>query len=86
MSQQEINTSITPTFLKPVCCKEATDVSELTCTTNTCGLPAEMQPTALPPPCPPHKKVMIMGEVINNIALFVQFQEHTTVQEQNQKI
>ena len=38
------------------------------------------------PPLPPHKKVMIMGEVINNIALFVQFQEHTTVQEQNQKI
>jgi hypothetical protein len=48
MSQQEINTSTTPTFSKPVCCEEATDVSELTCTTNTSGLPAQMQPT--PPP------------------------------------
>jgi hypothetical protein len=29
--------------------------------------------------------VMIMGEVIHNIALFVQFQEHTIVQEPNKK-
>jgi hypothetical protein len=75
MSQQVINTSITPTFLELVCQTEATNGNELTYATNTSGLHAEMQPTPL--------SVMIMGEIIHNIALFVQFQEHTKVQEQN---
>jgi hypothetical protein len=65
MSQQVINTSTTPTFLVPVCHTEATNASELTYATNTSGLSAEIQPTLL--------SVMIMGEVIHNIALFVQF-------------
>jgi hypothetical protein len=65
MSQQVINTSTTPTFLESVCHTETTNASKLTYATNTSRLRAEMQPTLL--------SVMIMGEVVCNIALFVQF-------------
>lgn len=63
MSQHKMST--TRTFLGPACHAKATNAIKLTYTTNISGLRAEMQPTLL--------SVMIMGEVIHNIALFVQF-------------
>lgn len=65
MSQHKIKMSPTPTFLGPACHAKGTNASKLTYTTNISGLCAKMRPTLL--------SVMIMGEVIHNIALFVQF-------------
>jgi hypothetical protein len=75
MSQLEIKMSTTPAVLGPVCHVNTTNVSKLTYTTDISGVCAKMKSTLL--------SVMIMGEVIHNIALFVQLQEHTKVQEQN---